>query len=366
MELKFTIPTTIFFEKECVSKHGELLAGIGEKAMIVTGKYSAKACGALDDVIKELVKYKTDYVIFDEIENNPSVESVSTAAAIAKAEGVSYVIGIGGGSPIDAAKAIAVLIANPEMEVLDLFKNDFEKVVPIIGIPTTAGTGSEVTPYSVLLRRDLQTKLSFGNEKTIPSYAFLDAKYTKTLDKNATISTAVDAFTHVLEGYLANRSTIMSDCLALEGMRSFGKSIRNLAKFELTEEDRENLLYVSLLGGLVITQAGVTIAHGMGYCYTYFKNIPHGKANGLIMREYLKLNSKVVGDKIEKVLEAVKCKSIDEFADLLYEMLGNAPSLTAAEIEQYTQLTMLQKGSINNTPYPTNEEVISSLWRNIG
>ena len=153
--------------------------------------------------------------------------------------------------------------------------------------------------------------------------------------------------------------------MALEGIRSFGKSIRNLVKSELMEADRENLLYVSLLGGMVITQAGVTIAHGMGYCYTYFKNIPHGKANGLIMREYLKLNTKVVGDKVEKVLEALQCKSIDEFADLLYTMLGNAPSLTDAEIEHYTRLTKHQKGSISNTPYPIDEEVISSLWRNI-
>lgn len=143
--------------------------------------------------------------------------------------------------------------------------------------------------------------------------------------------------------------------------------IRNLVKFELTQEDRENLLYVSLLDGMVITQTGVTIAHGMGYCYTCFKDIPHGKANGLIMREYLKLNSKIkiVGDKIEKVLEALKCKSIDEFADLLHEMLGDAPTLTGAEIEHYTQLTKLQKGSINNTPYPTDEEGISSLWKSI-
>lgn len=161
----------------------------------------------MEDVIRELVKYEIGYVIFDEIENNPSVESVAKAADLAKVEGVDYVIGIGGGSPIDAAKAVAVLIANPEMEALDLFKNDFKKVAPIIGIPTTAGTGSKVTPYSVLLRRDMQTKLSFGNAKTIPSYAFLDAKHTKTLGKSSTIGTAVDAFTHVLEGYLANRST---------------------------------------------------------------------------------------------------------------------------------------------------------------
>lgn len=365
MNFKFLIPTHILFEKDCVLHHGEVFKSAGKKALIVTGKHSAKACGALDDVESSMRSQEVPYVIFDEIENNPSVETIDRAAQLARAEKVDYVVGIGGGSPIDAAKAIAVLVANPEMEVLDLFKNEFKKAAPIIGIPTTAGTGSEVTPYSVLLRHDLKTKVSFGTVDTFPQYALVDAKYTMTLSEKSTISTAVDAFTHVLEGYLANRSTPLSDTLALEGIGYFGKVIRRLAAYHLDELDREYLMYISLLGGMVIAQTGVTIAHGMGYCYTFFKEIPHGKANGLIMREYLKLNYSIRKEKIDKALELLQCHSIDELADLLHQMLGDAPKLSEEEIKRFTELTTLQQGSIKNTPYPLNESIISELWRKI-
>lgn len=365
MEFKYAVPTKIYFGEDCVTKNADVFSELGKIAMIVTGKHSAKACGALDDVIRVMDENKIKYVLFDEIENNPSVETVAKAGKIAVENGVSFIVGIGGGSPIDASKAIAVLAANPKMVATDLFKNDFKAVLPIVGIPTTAGTGSEVTPYSVLLRKDMQTKVSFGTPQTFPQYAFLDAKYTLTLGKNTTIYTAVDAFTHALEGYLANRSTVISECLSLEAIKTFGKSMRNLAAFNLDDRDRENLMYVSLLGGIIIAQTGVTIAHGMGYCYTFFKDIPHGKANGLIMRAYLKLNYDVAKDKIDKALDALGCSSIDEFADILKDMLGEAPKLTEEEIELYTQLTQIQKGSMSNTPHKIDAEEIHKLWKYI-
>ena len=365
MEFKYAIPTKIYFGENCIAKNAGIFAQLGKTVMIVTGKHSAKASGALNDVVMVMDKNKIECIIFDEIENNPSVETVEKAGKIAVQKKVDFIIGIGGGSPIDASKAIAVLAANPDIIATDLFKNDFEKVLPIIAIPTTAGTGSEVTSYSVLVRKDLQTKVSFGTEKTYPQYAFLDAKYTFTLGKSITINTAVDAFTHALEGYLANRSTVISECLSLEAIKTFGKSMRKLANFELDNNDRENLMYASLLGGIIIAQTGVTIAHGMGYCYTFFKDIPHGKANGFIMREYLKLNYDVAKAKIDNVLNALDCSDIDEFADILKAILGDAPKLTVEEIQLYTELTQIQKGSMSNTPHEVNAEVIYELWSKI-
>lgn len=362
MKFKFAIPTKIYFEKNCIVNNSDILTSMGKKAIIVTGKHSAKASGALDDVLDVLKKADIGYEIFSEIENNPSVETVEKAGKLAIDSAADFVIGIGGGSPLDASKAVAVLGANPDMCALDLFKNEFSRVLPIACIPTTAGTGSEATPYSVLLRNDIQTKVSFGNEKTYPSYAFVDAKYTYSLGKNSTISTAVDAFTHAFEGYLANRSSIISDCFALEALKAFGKTMHKLKDFSLDEEDRENLMLVSLLGGVIISQTGVTIAHGMGYCYTYFKDIPHGKANGMIMKEYMTLNYDAVKDKMDNAMSALGCSSTDELADILHEILGDAPHLTPEEVEKYTQLTLIQKGSIANTPYPINEEEIRKLW----
>lgn len=127
MEFSFGIPTKIYFGKDCIAKNAGVLAAVGSKAMIVTGKHSAKASGALDDVTAVLEAEKKEYVIFDEIENNPSVETVAKAADIARAEKIDFVIGIGGGSPIDASKAIAVLAANADMAVTDLLKMHLQR-----------------------------------------------------------------------------------------------------------------------------------------------------------------------------------------------------------------------------------------------
>lgn len=361
MKLNFNMPVRALFEENCVMKHSEIFAQCGASAMIVAGHSSAERCGALSDVETVLTQAGIKYIYFNKVENNPSMETVAEAAKLAKENQVDFIIGIGGGSPIDAAKAIAVLGAN-DMEVDELFKNQFTKALPIIAIPTTSGTGSEVTPYSVLLSKAKQTKLSFGNQYTFPAFALLDAKYTYSLGREATINTAVDAFTHCFEGYLAKRSTELSNALAIDGIRSFGECIPALLSGEFTEEIRSKLMYVSMLGGMVISHTGVTIAHGMGYCYTFFHDIPHGRANGLLMKEYVNYNYPVVKDKIDYCMETMGLSDISAFGEIMEQLVGKAPSLTDADIDKYTELTLLQKGSISNTAKDLNEERIHKLW----
>ena len=361
----FGLKTRIYFGENCVTENGELISKLGNRAMIVTGKSSAKRTGALDDVLQVFLKHGITGVLFDEVENNPSLETIQKAADIARSSEIRFVVGIGGGSPMDAAKAIAVLADNPDMDPMDMFSNRFESALPVIAIPTTSGTGSEVTPYSVILRKDVQTKLSFGNEKTYPLYAFVDPQYTYELNRKYTVSTCIDAFTHAFEGYLANRSNPVTDCFALEAIEIFGKVLPVLKEKDPNREMRKEMSLLSVLGGIVISQAGVTIPHGMGYCYTYFKGIPHGLANGLILEEYLKLNEKTVGNKIQKAMKCMKYQSTQDFLRDFRELTGKPPVLTSEEIALYTKQTLLQKGSIANTPYPVDEETIYQLWKNI-
>ncbi len=363
MNYSFKMPVTVYQEEECIKKHKEVFKECGSRAFIVTGKHSAKACGALKDITDVLEEENIPYDIFDDVENNPSLENVTEASIKAKAFGADFIIGIGGGSPLDASKAVSVLAAN-DMEPLELFKMNFNKAYPIIAVPTTSGTGSEVTPYSVVLRKDLNTKVSFGNSHTFAKYALLDAKYTASLSRNTTINTAVDAFTHSLEGYLSNRATVLSDALALDAIEKFGSCLKDLVDGNMTMEIREKLMYVSMLGGMVIANTGVTIVHGMGYCYTYFKEIPHGKANGLLVKTYLDHIYKLKKDKIDKVLELLKCESIDELGKYLESLLGQSPKITEEEIDEYTKLTLIQKGSITNTAGNLTEEEIKMLWIN--
>lgn len=362
---KFYIATKVFYGSNCVVEKGKEFLKYGKKALIVTGSNSAKKSGALDDVIQALTQNDIQYSIFDEVENNPSMQNVESGSQRARDFGTDFVIGIGGGSPLDASKAIAVLATN-EIEATELFKNRFEnKPLPIIAIPTTAGTGSEVTPYAILTRKDMETKMGFGNEDTFPKVAFVDAKYTESLSWEITANTAVDALSHSIEGYLCKRSTSMSDILAIESIRIFGECINALANKNIDFETREKLIYMSTLAGMVISHTGTTIVHGMGYSLTYFKNIPHGKANGILMEEYLRYNYDVRKEKIDNILKLLNMSNINEFGDVMDILTKENIDVTEGEIQKYAQLAMQQSSTKNNYKTVSEEDMINIIKKSL-
>lgn len=361
MQFGFQIGTKVLFGKGCLANNKELLNKYGKRAIIVTGKKSAKASGALDHVEELLKEYNIDYCVYDGVENNPSLENVAEGGRVAREFKADFVIGIGGGSPLDASKAVAVLAVN-DIEPVELYKNVFEnKPLPIVAIPTTAGTGSEVTPYSILTRNDMKTKMSFGNEDTFPKLAFIDSTYTESMSYETTVDTAIDALSHAMEGYLSKRSTPVSDVLALEAIKAFSECTKALIDNKIDFVVREKLLYVSMLGGMVISHTGTTIIHGLGYSLTYFKGIPHGRANGYFMREYLKYNYEAVGEKIDKILELFKVSSIDEFGDIIEKMIEKNFSLSIEEIRNYAALTMKQRSTSYNAREVDEKDLIEIL-----
>lgn len=362
MKFNFRIPTDIYFGSNIVYENKDVFCSLGSRAIIVTGRNSAKKSGALADLERALSETKIQYCIFDRIENNPSVKTIGNAAALAKDFKADMVIGVGGGSPLDAAKAVGVLTANPNMAVMDLFSGGFSAAVPIIAIPTTAGTGSEATPYSVLYVEEQSTKLSFSGKCTFPHSAMIDAQYTNSLSLYVTIDTAIDAFTHVFEGFLCNNATWLSDALALEAIRVFGECLPLLKDETKTSEIREKLMYVSFLGGLVITQTGVTIMHGMGYCFTCFKDVSHGRANAFLLPAYLDYVGKIAKTKIDKAMKEMGLSSAAEFLLRIYTLVGDAPNLTPVEAAMFTKKTLLQTKSIQNTCRLTGEDDIHSIW----
>lgn len=348
MQFKFHMPVKTYFGEGCISKNASELAKFGHKAVIVTGGRSAKLSGALSDICAALEQLGIEYTIYDKVLNNPTLGNVREGGAIARQFGAGFVIGIGGGSPLDAAKAVAVLAVN-NIEPEQLFTNAFaNRPLPIIAIPTTAGTGSEVTPYSILTRPDKQTKISFGTPETFPAIAFLDPHYTESQPLEVTINTAVDAFSHSLEGFLGKRRTPPSDILAREGIRLFGSCLEGLRSGNIGPETREKLLYASMLGGMVIAQTGTTIVHGIGYNYTYFSGIPHGRANGYLIAEYLRFNYEYAKDRIDDVLALTDLTSLDELDAALTELIGRAPVLTGEEISLYAAITMTQRSTATN------------------
>lgn len=337
MKFKFQLGTKAYFGTDCIRNNKKEIADSGKRCMIVTGRTSGKASGALDDVINVLDELSISYCVFDRVENNPSPENVEEGGRMAREFKADFVIGIGGGSPLDASKAVAVLAVN-DIEPMELYKNSFPNPpLPIIAIPTTAGTGSEVTPYSILTRKDLETKMSFGNEQTFPKIAFLDARYTASMSRDTTADTAVDALSHAVEGYLTKRSTPLSDAIALEAISIFGRCTDKLLNNKFDMEMREKLLYASMLAGIVISQTGTSIVHGMGYQLTYFRNVPHGRANGLLMTEYLRFNYDSLPEKIDNILKALNLKGLGEFGDVMDSLVRNDINLSEDDVVKFTR-----------------------------
>jgi len=364
MQFKFRIATKVFFGEGCLNKNKSEIAGFGKKCMIVTGRSSGKKSGALDDMTKALEELSIDYIIYDKIENNPSLENVADAGKIAREEKVDFIAGIGGGSPLDASKAVAVLAVN-DIQPVELFNNAFDnRPLPIIAIPTTAGTGSEVTPYSILTRNDIKNKMSFGNDDIFPAVAFLDARYTESLPYSVTVDTAIDALSHAVEGYTNKRSTIMSDIFAVEAISVFGECLDNLLTNKIDYRIREKLLYMAMLGGMVISHTGTTIVHGLGYPLTYYKGIPHGRANGMLMAEYLKFNYEAIKDKADNILRLLRVGSLDEFGKIMKKLVNTELSLSEDEITLFAS-TGAKHRSVAQNPRDIAVSDMVSILKNV-
>ncbi|MCY6483417.1 iron-containing alcohol dehydrogenase family protein [Clostridium aestuarii] len=359
-DFRYFMPTEIFYGKNIVKNKAELIESFGKRAFVITGKSSSKKNGSLEDVINVLKEKNVDYYIFDEVEENPSLETVEKAAQIGREKDVDYIIGIGGGSPIDTSKAVGIMLKNKEAEIENLFTEPKLESIPIIAIPTTAGTGTEVTPYAIFTDHRVKTKRNFY-QKVFPKVAFLDAKYLMTAPESVTINTAIDALSHLIEGYLTTKANFLSDAVAEKGIKIFGECIEAMKNRDFTYEIREKLLLMSTLGGMVITQTGTSLPHGMGYSLTYFKGIPHGRANGLLLKAYLELCHDK--KKVNNILTLINLNSLNEFGCFLQEILGRKESINKEEMNEYAEVIINNKAKLKNHPDKVTKEDIFNIYK---
>lgn len=360
-EFSYSMPTTIITGHNCLVKNSKILRKYGQRCLIVTGFRSSKLNGSLEDCILALENEDIKFSIFDKVEENPSLETVETGYLENKEKGIDFILAVGGGSAIDAAKAMAILFKNniPAKEILSL-KN--LESIPVIGIPTTAGTGSETTPYSILTIHDEGTKKNIG-QKVFPEIAFLDARYTLNMPYNTTTTTAVDAFTHLVEGYLNTNANILSDTLAEKGLLLFGESLKALQVGDCSIEVREKLLMASSIAGMVISQTGTSLPHAMGYALTYDKGLPHGTANAVLYPGYLKCFKNTA--KLHKMLELIGVESIDALSNIFRAILDFKIELTENEIMKYVENILSNEKKLKNHPERVTRDDLIFIYRNI-
>lgn len=359
MNFKYLMPTKIYFSEDAISKNKDVFRNIGSKALIVTGRNSAKKNGSYDDVVKALSSIGIDYILFDEVEENPSLETIEKGSNVGKINNINFIIGIGGGSPIDAAKAMAIFIKNPEINIDNIFCGKQFDNIPVVAIATTSGTGSEVTQYSIVTSNKEKIKKNLG-QSVFPVAAFLDSKYTFNLPYNITVNTAIDAFTHLVEGYLNSNSTYMSELYGEKGFDLFKYCFEKLTKKDLDNEFRTNVMLASTLGGIQISQTGTSLPHGMGYPLTYFKGLPHGLANGVLTIEYLR--SFKDKTKIKKILAILGLNTLDELDKIFKKLFSVNIEITKEEILEYSQAFVSNKNKLKNHPENVELDTIIQIY----
>ena len=358
----FNIPTKAIFGKGRISEIGEHLKPFPGRVLIVTDKTIAQKTDAVGKLKSNI---GSDILIFDAIEENPSFESVRKGALFAVDNGAKVVIGVGGGSPMDAAKGIAMLAVNNGDLSDILSRKPLENVpLPIICIPTTSGTGSEVTPYLVFTDRENGNKVGYGNPSIFPKFSIIDPELTYSMPENVIVNTGLDALTHSIEAFLSIDSYQMNDILALQSIETV---IANLSKAKTKDTcAMDAMAYASMLGGITITNAGTILLHIMAYPLTVFHNIPHGLANGILLPEfmnYMKAKS-TVREQVAH-LEG-KFKHFGGVKSFIEEGLGISTRLADYGIEEsefgkFASRTII-KGDIKITPAPVTEQDIIEIY----
>ena len=208
MDFNIYMPTRIVGGSDCVLNNGEIFSSYGKSCLIVTSKSGAVKSGALNDVLTVFEKEGISYEIFDEITENPLASACIKAGKMARGINADFIVGIGGGSPLDASKAVAICAENPELDIDGLYNRKIpSKALPLILIGTTSGTGSEVTGVSVLTNDKTMMKKSISGADCYSAVSFLDPKYTYSMPYNVTVTTVLDAFAHAVEGWFSKKCT---------------------------------------------------------------------------------------------------------------------------------------------------------------
>lgn len=291
---RYLIPTEVVSGAGCLESLRDRLPDLGRKAFIVTGRHSAQVSGALDRLLSIL----PGAVVFDGVEENPRVDACDEAAGRCRESGCDFVVAAGGGSPMDAGKAVALLAANPESCAAYLDGADrVNPHLPIVTVPTTAGTGSEVTPYAVLVEeRPPAGDGRVLNKRTLrglfPELALLDPQMSVTMPPSVTAHTGLDALSQVMEGAVSRRSTPVGDALAYEACAVIKQWLPRAVARPQDLEARAQMLYAAMLSGCVIAHSGTTLVHGMGYYLTLEYGVPHGLANALLLTPLFQFNAR--------------------------------------------------------------------------
>jgi alcohol dehydrogenase class IV len=368
----FQAATRVIFGPGAVTNLGALARELGLRSCLVVTDAGVMGAGIAPRVVDVLGGMGVETAIFDTVEPNPSMETVEKAFDLYRNAGCEGVVAVGGGSPIDAAKAVAVLATNPgELPAyvgVDMIANP---LAPLLAVPTTIGTGSEVTTWAVITDLAQRKKVVLGSRLLAPRLAVLDPELILSLPASLAASTGVDALTHAIESVTSVFATPFTDALALESIRLIAANLPAAVNAP-DLESRGNMLYASTLAGLAFSYARTGLVHGMAHPLSAYYDVPHGLANAILLPHVLTFNAptceaqlaRVAGamgepPSAEAAIEAVRHLNVQVGIPLRLSHVG----VTDAYISQMVQ-DAYESGNaqVVNPRQPTVEEVLELYY----
>lgn len=292
---RYELPTAIEFGSGAIRSLAEHVRTLGGTKVLIVCDQGVVKAGVAELVAAPLVQAGIAYELFSDIEADPDISSVEKGTELAKSEGCDLIVGVGGGSSLDTAKAIGIMLTN-EGSIRDYVGID--KVVhaaaPVIAVPTTAGTGSEMTIWSVLSDKKSKVKLSVGSTYNCPKLALCDPELTLTLPPHITAATGMDALTHALESYVNKATQPISEGLALQAMKLIARSLRTAVAQGENLPARHDMLMASLIAAMAFNSTRLGLAHALALPLGAHFHIPHGTVNAILLPEVMAFN--VIGN----------------------------------------------------------------------
>ena len=275
--------------------------------------------GVTKKVLDVLEKDSLDYELYSNIKPNPTIENVQTGVETFKKSGADYLIAIGGGSSMDTAKAIGIIINNPDFaDVVSLegVAETKNKSVPILAVPTTAGTAAEVTINYVITDAQKNRKMVCVDPKDIPVVAFVDPDMMSSMPKGLTAATGMDALTHAIEGYITAGAWELSDMFHLKAIEIISRSLRGAV--DNTPEGREGMALGQYVAGMGFSNVGLGIVHSMAHPLGALYDTPHGIANAIILPTVMEYNAEATGEKYRDIAKAMGVQGTENMSQEEY------------------------------------------------
>ena len=306
MSFNFFVKSNITFGKGAVEKLPEILKGYGLKKVMIVYDGGVKAAGIAEKIVDQVKKAEVEYLIFDGVIPNPTNEVVEEAAKLAKEAKVEGMVAVGGGSSIDLAKAVNVLMTNPgtigEYGGMNMVKNP---CLPLIAIPTTAGTSSEITNVSALIDTEKVIKYVVIDNKIVASDVIADPEFTKTMPVSVTAATGMDAITHAVESYISNEATPLTEYNSLKGLSMLYENLPKVVENGSDMEARENMMLGCIITGFGFSNANLGFVHAIAHTLSAHFGLAHGLANACVLPYVMEYNAEACPEKMVDMAKTI-------------------------------------------------------------